>query len=131
VAHSSLRELQLRLRAEEVRAIAGEMTVDENRLVFERIAADYERLAQCAKLISDSRLKLARLDTACASPGNDQCPPPPGDKDRINTYREMAADALALAGAAAPATQDRWSVLAQLWTTLAEDIESRTNAQSS
>jgi hypothetical protein len=43
----------------------------------------------------------------------------------------MAADAVALAGVAAPATHDRWSVLAQLWTTLAEDMESKNGAQSS
>jgi hypothetical protein len=124
----------LRLRAEEVRAIAGEMTVEENRLVLDRIAADYERLAQCAELISDSRRKLALLDMACASPSapaDGECSPSQEHNDKIIAYRDMAADALALAGVAMPAARDRWWVLAKLWTKLADDLESQSREPSS
>ena len=126
MAQPSLRELRLRLRAEEVRAVAGAMTAEENRLVLDRIAAEYERLAQCAELIRDSRRRLAEIDRSSAAafaPANSSSPQEV--RESIVAYRDMAADAVALADLAIPAVRERWCGLASLWTKLADDLERR------
>src|SRR4051812_19729844 len=125
----NLLELRFRLRAEELRVLAGEMSVEENRAALLRTAEDYERLAQSAELMEASRRRLARLDarpadTDLAATG-DAAMDARADhaEDQVHIYRDMAADATALAGVADERSQERWLSLARTWMELAEKLE--------
>src|SRR4051812_37456023 len=99
-------ELRFRLRAEEIRALAGQMTVDLNQKALNRTAQDYERLAESAELLATSNRRLASLNAttsdvrwcgtesekAARSKQKSRSP-----EHQAQIYRDMAADAVALA----------------------------------
>src|SRR5690349_21666728 len=100
-------ELRFRLRAEELRALAGEMSLEENRCALLRTADDYERLAQSVQLMEISKQRLARLNARSAETylpaAGGEAPAvvsSPLAEDQVQIYRDMAADAEALAEAA-------------------------------
>ena len=107
--------------------MAGEMSVKENRDALLRTAEDYERMAQSAGLLELSRARLANLNarTADGSVTNVRTgtvEPVPAE-DQIQIYRDMAADAVALAEAADQRSQQGWLSLARIWTELADRLQ--------
>ena len=124
----NLLELRFRLRAEELRALAGEMTIEGNRGALLRTAEDYERLASSVELLKISKQRLADLNTRSPDaylPG--VCAEAPvvrvQNEDQIQIYRDMAADAVALANVADERTRQGWLSLARTWIELAEKLE--------
>ena len=115
MALRTLSELRFHLRAEELRAVAGQMTVEENRSFLAGIAADYERLAKSAELINETRLRLAELNERW--PQSPIVEPPvkqdvraaresvSAAADKARAYRDMAGDAERLAEAADPVSR--------------------------
>jgi len=123
-----LLQLRFRLRAEELRALAGEMSVKENRDALLRTAEDYERMAQSAGLLELSRARLASLNARSAgadftAAGAETTVETASIDDQIQIYRDMAADAIALAEQADQKSQQGWLSLARIWTELAERLQ--------
>ena len=125
----NLVELRFRLRAEELRALAGEMTIEENRSALLRTAEDYERLASSVELLKISKQRLADLNARSPDtylPG--VCAEAPAvvriqNEDQIQIYRDMAADAIGLADVADERSRDGWLSLARTWMELADKLE--------
>jgi hypothetical protein len=125
----NLLELRFRLRAEELRALAGEMSVDENRRALLHTAEDYERLAISVELMEVSKRRLANLNARSPDtylPGF--CAEAPAavhaeKEDQIQIYRDMAADAVALADVADEPSRQGWLSLARTWIGLADKLE--------
>ncbi len=125
----NLLELRFRLRAEELRALAGEMTIEENRGALLRTAEDYERLASSVELLKVSKQRLADLnararDTYLPGVAEASATVRVRNEDQIQIYRDMAADAVALANVADERSRQGWLSLARTWMELAEKLES-------
>jgi hypothetical protein len=101
------------------------MSLGVDRAILYRIAADCERLAECAELISDSRRRLTLLDNSfgAAPMPVDQSASSRHVREKITAYEDMAADAVALSKLALLAVGERWCEMAMLWTKLADDVE--------
>ena len=133
----TLLELRYRLRAEELRAVAGEMSVEENRAALLRTAEDYERLAQSAEMLAISKQRLANLNARSGDrflPGacvETRAAITPQVEDQVQIYRDMAADAVALADVTDNRSRQGWSALARTWTELAEKLEETVRAGTS
>jgi chromatin segregation and condensation protein Rec8/ScpA/Scc1 (kleisin family) len=129
-------ELRFRLRAEELRAVAGEMSVEENRAALLRTADDYERLAQSAEILDISKQRLANLNARSADTLlHAACVETPAAitpqvDDQVQIYRDMAADAVALADVDNRSRRG-WLSLARTWTELAEKLEETARADAS
>ena len=131
----TLSDLRYRLRAEELRAIAGQMTVEENRSFLVGVAEDYERLAASAEQINETRSRLAQLNERWPQPAIVQSPvqqnvAPAREsvctiRDKARAYRDMAGDAERLAESADAVSRQGWLSLAEVWTNLAEALDSQ------
>lgn len=129
----TLSDLQYRLRAEELRAIAGQMTVEENHAFLVGVAEDYERLAKSAALIKETKERLAQLNqrwpqSAAFEPRLEQSSPATRESERLmrekaKAYRDMAGDAERLAEDADAPSRQGWLSLAELWAGLADGLE--------
>lgn len=132
-----LAELRLRMRAEEMRAVAGIMTVEENRKFYNSIAADYEQLASAAGLIAGPSERLLRISERLAASSLEGQSEKLSTsainqwRDRIQTYREMAADAAVLAKGADEQLREKWSQLSRHWSDLADNLEVLLHEQQS
>ena len=132
-----LSELRFRIRAEEMRALAGDITIEENRKFYNSIAEDYERLARSAEVITGAAEKLDRIgrqlgdssaaDTGSTPSGSGTDPLGAGDVDRpygrVQVYRDMADDAKVLAKVADNQLRGQWLQLSRRWSELADRLE--------
>ncbi|HEX3485428.1 MAG TPA: hypothetical protein VHT51_10235 [Micropepsaceae bacterium] len=114
-----------------MRTVAGTATQAQNRQFLINIAADYESLANRAELLAALNERVARTDSRDAG-----SPEPEGAEnvleqdsksltldDKVQLYRDMAADASVLGGAAEGWTRKGWVALSESWTKLADDLE--------
>jgi methyl-accepting chemotaxis protein len=109
-----------RLRAEELRTIAGDSREEYQRFLL-RIADDYEGMARSAETVVECRQSLAGARERLAPSGDTG-----STDDRANACKEMASDAERLAFQADEASREAWRQLAKQWRILAENLGSPT-----
>lgn len=63
----SYRAIRYRNYAEELRVVAAEHDVDQNRFVLLKVAADYDRMAAALEVIAQSKAALEQIDPRSGS----------------------------------------------------------------